>query len=64
MDEEPEPADAPDAAVLGEVRGDVELRHVCFGYTAEQEIIHDLSLKAPKGKWWPSWGLLGLEKQR
>lgn len=50
MDEEPEPADAPDAAVLGEVRGDVELRHVCFGYTAEQEIIHDLSLKAPKGK--------------
>ncbi len=50
MDEEPEPADAPDAAVLGEVRGDVELRHVCFGYTAEREIIHDLSLKAPKGK--------------
>lgn len=50
MDEEPEPADAPDAAVLGEVRGDVELKHVCFGYTAEREIIHDLSLKAPKGK--------------
>ena len=50
IDEAPEPEDSEHAMELKEVRGDVELNDVCFGYTAEREIIHDLSLKAPKGK--------------
>ena len=50
IDEEPEPADDVNAAQLNEVKGDVDLKEVCFGYTAEREIIHNLTLKAPKGK--------------
>lgn len=50
IDEGPEPADSPKAKELIDVNGDVTLKDVCFGYTAEKEIIHDLSLKAPRGK--------------
>lgn len=49
LDEEPEPADAPDAVVLEEVRGDMELEHVRFGYLPDKIIIEDLSLRADKG---------------
>ncbi len=49
MDEPSEPADSPDAAVLSEVEGEVELSHVRFGYLPERTIIHDLSLKAERG---------------
>ena len=54
MDEIPETADAPGAADLGregeEVRGEVELSHVDFGYEKDRIILHDLSLKADPGR--------------
>ena len=54
MDEIPETADVPGAAELGregeEVRGEVELSHVDFGYEKDQIILHDLSLKAEQGR--------------
>ena len=54
MDEIPETADAPGAAELGregeEVRGEVELSHVNFGYEKDRIIWHDLSLKAEQGR--------------
>ncbi len=51
MDELPEPADAPGAAELGDdVRGEVELSHVDFGYEPGQPILKDLSLTAEPGQ--------------
>ncbi len=50
MDELPEQADLPGALPVGRVEGQVELRHVSFGYRPEQEILHDFSLLAPPGK--------------
>ncbi|MBQ7315854.1 MAG: ABC transporter ATP-binding protein [Clostridia bacterium] len=54
LDEPGEVADLPDAKVLphatGEVRGDVTMEDVHFGYVPDKEILHGLSLKADKGK--------------
>ncbi len=50
IDEEPEPADAADAVDLLEVYGDVEMKHVRFGYLPHKTIIHDLNLHAAPGK--------------
>ena len=50
IDEEPEAADRADAEELTEVRGDVRLEHVRFGYVPEKTIIHDLSFRAEPGK--------------
>ncbi len=49
MDEPPEAADAPDAAVLEKTDGNVSMDHIRFGYLPEQTIIHDLTLRAPGG---------------
>lgn len=49
IDEEPEPADVPDAFVLPETAGDVRMEHVRFGYDPEKIIIHDLNLHAKPG---------------
>ncbi|MBQ8331412.1 MAG: ABC transporter ATP-binding protein [Clostridia bacterium] len=49
MDEAPEPVDVADAEILSEVRGDVTLSHVRFGYVPQRTIIRDLSLTAEKG---------------
>ena len=49
LDEEPEPADSPDAVDLKAVDGEVSLEHVNFGYTPDRQIIKDLSLQVPKG---------------
>ena len=49
LDTEAEPADAPDAVELTDVRGDVAIEHVKFGYTPEKTIIHDLSFNAKPG---------------
>ena len=49
IDEEPEPADALGALELTQVKGDVAMDHVRFGYDPEKTIIHDLSLHAPPG---------------
>ena len=49
IDEAPEPADAPDALELTDVRGDVRMEHVRFGYLPGKTIIHDLSFHAEPG---------------
>ena len=49
IDEAPEPADAPGALELTDVRGDVRMEHVRFGYLPGQTIIHDLSFHAEPG---------------
>lgn len=49
IDEEPEPADAPQALELTDVGGDVQMEHIRFGYDPDKTIIHDLSLHAKPG---------------
>lgn len=49
FDEQPEPPDAPDAVPLETPRGDIEFKHVMFGYSADQPIIRDISLTVPAG---------------
>jgi ATP-binding cassette subfamily B protein len=48
IDEAPEEPDAPHAVPLSDVRGDVALRHVCFGYRPSEAIVKDVTLHA-----WP-----------
>lgn len=50
MDELPEPEDVPGAKVLTEVKGEVSLSHVSFGYVPEKTILQDVSLTAEQGK--------------
>ena len=49
IDAEAEPADAEDAVVLTDVRGDVRLENVDFSYVEGQPIIKDLNLHAKPG---------------
>ncbi|MBR2896776.1 MAG: ABC transporter ATP-binding protein [Oscillospiraceae bacterium] len=49
LDEEPEKADEPDAVELADVRGDVVMQDVEFGYTPDRRILHGLDLHAPPG---------------
>ncbi len=49
MDTPAEPADRENAVTLTDVRGDVELTDVKFGYVPERTVIEGLSLKANKG---------------
>lgn len=46
MDEEPEMADSEDATTLENITGEVEFKHVKFGYDPEITILHDLSITA------------------
>ena len=50
LDEEEEPADRPDAAVLTNVRGEVRLDNVFFGYEPGRTILKDFSLWAKPGQ--------------
>jgi len=50
LDEEEEPADRPDAAVLADVRGEVRLEDVSFGYEPGRTILKDFSLWAHPGQ--------------
>ncbi|MEW4414876.1 ABC transporter ATP-binding protein [Clostridium sp. AN503] len=50
MDEEPEPADDVDAAVLEPMQGHVVLDHVTFGYNPDKVILKDISLYAKPGQ--------------
>ncbi len=50
LDEPSEPADKPDAFVLTDAKGVVDMQEVRFGYVPEREILHGLSLHAAKGK--------------
>ena len=49
LDEPTEPADKPDAEVLTDTQGVVEMTDVHFGYIPEKEILHGLNLHADKG---------------
>lgn len=49
LDEQPEPADAPDTRSLCDVRGDVSLSHVRFGYDPGCPVLTDLMLHAKSG---------------
>jgi ATP-binding cassette subfamily B multidrug efflux pump len=50
IDEEPEPRDKEDAEALENVRGEVRMEDVYFGYTPEKPVIQDLNIKAQEGK--------------
>lgn len=43
-------ADRPDAIELGQIRGEVELRDVRFGYSDEIEVLHGINLKIQPGE--------------
>ena len=50
MDQEPEPEDSLDAVDLKQVKGDVVLDHVTFGYQPDKIILKDISLYAKPGQ--------------
>ena len=50
MDEPPETPDAPDAKCLPEIRGDVVMEHVSFGYLPGTTVLKDISLYAHPGQ--------------
>ncbi len=50
LDEVPEKEDAPDANELAEVKGDVRLDDVTFGYTKDKTILKNVSVTAKKGQ--------------
>ena len=50
MDTEPEPVDSESAEVLSDVRGEVSIENVKFGYVKDKTIIKDMSLEAGAGK--------------
>lgn len=50
LDEEPEPEDAPDAKALTEVRGDVDINDVTFGYTEERTVLKNVTVSAERGQ--------------
>ncbi len=50
LDEAPEKPDTPDAADFTDVKGDVCLDDVTFGYTPEKAILKNVSVHAERGK--------------
>ncbi|MGI6239336.1 MAG: ABC transporter ATP-binding protein [Christensenellales bacterium] len=50
IEEKPETPDAPNAAVLTHVRGNVSLEGVAFSYTPEQKLIRDFNLHVAPGQ--------------
>ena len=50
MDEEPEQKDAINAIDNMEIKGEVELKNVSFGYTIEKQILKNISLVAKPGQ--------------
>jgi ATP-binding cassette subfamily B protein len=49
IDEQPEPEDAADAVPVENIRGELELRNVTFGYDAEHPVLKNVSLTVPAG---------------
>lgn len=50
IDEEPEAADLPEAVELKEVKGEVAMKEVWFGYRPEKMILKGISFDAPAGR--------------
>lgn len=49
IDEEPEPRDMENAIVLQDVRGEVDMKEVSFGYSTQKPVIRGLNIKAKEG---------------
>ncbi len=49
MDAAPE-EDAPDAAELTDVQGDIEFQNVTYAYDPSMEVLHDINLRLEKGR--------------
>ncbi len=50
LDEEPEKKDAPNAISLTDVKGDVFIKDVTFGYTEDKTVLKNVSVNAEKGQ--------------
>ena len=50
LDEEPEKADVPNAREFTNVKGDVCLKNVTFGYTEDKTVLKNVSVNARKGQ--------------
>ena len=50
IDEPAQEPDAPDAKTLQNVRGEVDIEHVCFSYTPERRLIEDFTLHVAPGQ--------------
>ena len=50
LDEEPEPADPPDATKLGPARGRIAFQHVTFEYDPGRPVLHDVDFVAEPGQ--------------
>ncbi len=50
LDEEPEKKDSPDAKELKDVKGDVCLNNVTFGYTKDKTVLKNVTVNAKKGQ--------------
>jgi ATP-binding cassette subfamily B protein len=50
IDEEPQVPEEPDAAVLGNAKGEISLEHVYFSYNPEVALIEDMNLNVRKGQ--------------
>ena len=50
MDTEPEPADDPDADAMPELKGDVAVQNVTFGYNPDKVVLKNISLYAHPGQ--------------
>jgi len=50
LDTDPDLQDAPGAVALPDVRGEVRLDHVTFGYDAGHPVLHDIDLTLAAGK--------------
>ena len=50
LDTDPDLQDAPGAVPLPQVRGDVRLQHVTFGYDPAAPVLHDVDLHIPAGR--------------
>ena len=50
IDEPAQVPDAPDAKTLQNVRGEVDIKHVCFSYTPERRLIEDFTLHVAPGQ--------------
>ncbi|MDD4797839.1 MAG: ABC transporter ATP-binding protein, partial [Eubacteriales bacterium] len=50
MDIDPDIVDAPHAAKLANVKGNIELRNVTFRYNDEEDVLNNVSLSIPAGR--------------
>jgi ATP-binding cassette subfamily B protein len=50
MDMEPEKEDSPEAIEMGDVKGEVIMEHVTFGYNPDKTILKDINLYAHAGQ--------------